>query len=716
MARKDTIDAAELAKKKAAYERQKSRSRKYQSDMSAAGRDIGKIPDVSNPARRESCRTDLLKFCLTYFPKTFTKPVSLNHPKICKIMQYAAIHGGAYAWCDHRGGAKTTFCECFEIWALLYGHLTYIIHCGATKEAAVDSFASVKFELESNPILREDFPEVCYPVERLEGKPQRAAGMISDGRPVRFVWRDSVLVLPTVEGSVSSGSIFKAMGYGGRLRGQKYKTFDGHNRRPDGVVVDDIQKDLNARNPQDATKKIDILQKAVSGMREKGHKFCVLVPGTRLFDHCFMTQITDRKKYPEYQGRTFRAMESLPKNLTLWQEYYKTWIAAAGAFWELDPDDEDAWAKGKMAATDFYREHRAAMDEGAVVAWPDMHEDNELSGVQNVMGVYLKSESTFWSEYQNEPRGGASDGTKVTEEILESKVAMDIPRGIVPAGTSRLTCGMDIQKELIYWLVTAWRKDFEGHIVAYGTYPHQTLAVYGADNPPVKLSEVYPRYDFEGRISAAINCVIDEVLNFEWETEAGGVMTIDRALIDANWEETRDTVFAVINRRYRHFAKNGRYEAYPLLPARGRGTSGRRGFLYSAKDSMESQTKYSFLQRPQSEQELCSTVWINTNKTKSFAAARLCKVVGEPGTITIHAAGVGGHALLFDHLTAEYATPASIGDLKYDKWQVKPNRYDNHWFDCLCHCVVANAMEGDKLRTNDLPQAKAVYTIEEGIG
>lgn len=712
-----TVDVIDV--KKSGYEKKREDMAKRSAEQSRAAREIGipdedsegnviagrfHIPAVVDQERRESCRADFLRFCVTYHPNIFTKPVSKNHPKICKIIQEAVLHGGSYAWCDHRGGGKSTFSECLVEWALLYGHSRFVLFCGASSEAAQDSFESVKTELESNDLLLEDFPEVCYPVRKLEGKPQKAGGMLFNGEPVGLEWKKNKIVLPCLPGAVSAGSVFKAIGFSGRLRGQKHKNREGRQFRPDCVIVDDIQKDLTARNPENVVHQLDTLAKSINGLREKGHKFTLLIPGTRINPVCFMSQVTDRKKYPQYQGRVFRAMETLPENLDLWREYWKIWLETACELQEANIDDEQAWGKGKATATAFYREHRAEMDAGAEVAWADMYEEDEISGIQNIMNVFLQSEDVFWTEYQNQPRTSGVGASELTEIGILSKITPDIPQGIVPAGTTRLTLGCDVQKEMLFWLVTAWGKGYNGHIVDYGTIPEQPHRDFNAERPPVGLSKMFPDSNLEGRLYSAVSALVDGVLLREWTTETGEVMRIDRGLIDVNWSDSADTIMTIINRRFRSFQKNGRFIEYPLLPARGRKTSA-GGKFYQQKKNMEGSWQFAYLQYPDREKkELVGTVWVNTNRAKTHAAQRLIAPMGAPDTVTLYAAPTGWHSLLVSHFTAEYAQPASIGELKYEKWTMKPSRTENHWWDCFVHCVVCNCMEGRQLEVNDAPE------------
>lgn len=488
----------------------------------------------------------------------------------------------------------------------------------ASKEAAGDSYQAIKARLEVNDLLLEDFPEVCYPVRQLEGKPQRTPGMLLNGESIKFEWTEKQLIFPRVPGSVCAGSIF-------------------------------------------------------------------------------------------------RAVETLPKNMELWQEYRKRWIERANELWAVDPSDKGAWRSAMMAVTEFYRQNRQAMDAGAVVDWPEMFEEDEISGIQNMMNIYLENEATFWTEYQNDPQQNVQE-LAITEPGLAEKVLPDVPRGVVPAGTECLTLGADVQGELLYWIVTAWRDGFAGHIVAYGTVPTQPAIVFKAANAPLPLSQLYPVQNKEGQHEIALNTLIEEVMNHEWTTESGSSMTIDRGLIDANWDVSADTIHTVINRHYRFFLKNGRYGAYPLLPARGRGTT-RGGLFYESKKQMESQTQFSYLTPPRTKEELVGTVWVNTNKIKSFVGHRLLAPVGAPGSLTIHDAPPGQHTLLFDHLTAEFATAATLGNLSYDKWVLKPTRTENHWWDALCLSAIANAMQGARLTVHDAPPKRIRYTFDpNGVG
>jgi hypothetical protein len=53
--------------------------------------------------------------------------------------------------------------------------------------------------------------------------------------------------------------------------------------------------------------------------------------------------------------------------------------------------------------------------------------------------------------------------------------------------------------------------------------------------------------------------------------------------------------------------------------------------------------------------------------------------------------------MLAEHLTAEYRVKTEGRGRTVDEWKIRPERSDNHWFDCLVGCAVAASMQGASL-------------------
>ena len=112
----------------------------------------------------------------------------------------------------------------------------------------MDMLESIKTELDGNDLLLEDFPEVVYPIQCLDGIANRCSGQLYKGERTHIGWTAREVVLPTIPDSKAAGAIIKVAGITGRIRGMKFKRADGHSVRPSLVVLDDPQTDESARS------------------------------------------------------------------------------------------------------------------------------------------------------------------------------------------------------------------------------------------------------------------------------------------------------------------------------------------------------------------------------------------------------------------------------------------------------------------------------------
>ena len=239
-----TSKRTDATKRGRAGDRHRQNMARRSRERTAAVADIGKIPAVKDPARRESCRLDLHRFLVSYFPhSTGLKPFSPDHIRAIARDQRCALEGGRFANAFPRGFAKTSIGENLILWGTLYGHVKFSPIFGADAAAAAANIDSIKMELAENDLLYADFPEVCHAVRALEGKPQRCASQTYAGELTHIQWKADTVVLPTIPGSVASGAILKAKGITAAGRGLKHKRPDGTNQRPDLIVLDDFQTD-----------------------------------------------------------------------------------------------------------------------------------------------------------------------------------------------------------------------------------------------------------------------------------------------------------------------------------------------------------------------------------------------------------------------------------------------------------------------------------------
>jgi hypothetical protein len=93
------------------YETLKGRARARNIALSLAGRDIGELPAVVKPERKEEAASDFRFFCEQYFPLTFHLPWSRDHLKVIAKIEQAVLRGGLFAMAMPRGSGKSTISE-----------------------------------------------------------------------------------------------------------------------------------------------------------------------------------------------------------------------------------------------------------------------------------------------------------------------------------------------------------------------------------------------------------------------------------------------------------------------------------------------------------------------------------------------------------------------------------------------------------------------------
>ncbi|MBQ3807841.1 MAG: phage terminase large subunit family protein, partial [Kiritimatiellae bacterium] len=531
------------------YDAHRESAAQRQAELSLAGRDIGELPAVVDPERKESCRFDFRKFCETYFPEVYSLEWSDDHLRAIQKLQKAVLEGGLFALAMARGSGKSSLTETAAIWAMAYGHREFIVVIGASEGAALEMLDSIKTELEVNEHLAEDFPEMVYPIARLEGIANRCAGQLYKGERTRIGWTASEIVLPTIAGAASSGAIVRVAGITGRIRGMKFKRPDGRTIRPEFVIVDDPQTSESAGSAEQTRKRVRVLAGDVLGLAGPGRKIAGVMPCTVIRPGDMAEQMLDRSKHPEWNGERCRMLYKFPKNEELWNRY-------------ADLRADELREKGTFAkATAFYAAYRKEMDEGAVVAWPARYNHDEISAVQHAMDLKLTDEAAFWAEYQNEPL--AEDlGTEeqLTLDGVSSRVNGHSRLG-VPVQATHVTAFIDVQKTMLFYCIVAWDDDFTGRVIDYGEWPDQKRRFFTLNDANVTLQQKFPRSGLEGCLYEGLKSLTGEILGREYFRDDGAAMRIETCLIDANWGQSTDTVY--------QFCRESEY-ASVLTPSHGK--------------------------------------------------------------------------------------------------------------------------------------------------
>lgn len=677
-----------MAKKNAAYELRKADEGARQAAMSEAGRDIGKLPAIGMPARRKRAEFDFRYFCEQYFPQTFTLEWSQDHLRVIEKIEQAVLFGGLFALAMPRGSGKSTLCELACIWGACYGHHSFICLIGSSEAHAQEMLDSIKTEIENNETLADDFPEVCFPVAALEGIANRCNGQLYEGERTCITWTAAEIVFPTIKVpdsaewkqytaksgfSKSSGAIIKVAGITGRIRGMKFKRRDGASVRPSLVVLDDPQTDDSAKSLSQCQARERVLAGAVLGLAGPGKKISGIMPCTVIRAGDMADSILNRDKHPEWNGERTKMIYKFPANEKLWEEYARVRADSLRA------------EHGLKDATEFYRANRAALDDGAEIAWPARFNPDEASAIQHAMNLKLQDNAAFFAEYQNEPipEMEVDDGLLTADEIARKLNGMK--RETVPISCSHLTMFIDIQGKMLFYTVAAWDDDFTGYVVDYGAYPDQKRNRFSLRDSQYTLQLEYPKLGVEAQIYAALEKLTEDFLGREYQRDGGAIMRIEKCLIDANWGDSTDTVY--------QFCRQSQHSAL-LLPSHGRfvGASSLPYSEYKRKpgDRVGLNWRIPNIQGKRAVRH----VLFDTNFWKTFLHSRLAVAMGDRGCLSIFGRDPHAHELFAEHLTAEHRIKTEGRGRTVYEWKLPPHQPDNHWFDCMVGCAVAASTLG----------------------
>jgi predicted phage terminase large subunit-like protein len=286
----------------------------------------------------------------TYFPHWITPGVgpSRLHLHLFEMLPALAFakRGITQALAAPRGEAKSTHCSVFFILFCIASNARRLpVIISDTWTQASLQLEAVKLELQENPRLMLDFPEIC-----------------GAGR----AWRAGEIV-------TKSGVMVVAKGAGQGLRGIR-----NGPTRPDLIVIDDLENDEAVRKPENRDRLLDWLNKAVLGLGDASGRLVVLYIGTILHHDAVLARCMRNKMW---RAVRFQAVIRWPDRMDLWDQWQEI-ILNEG------PDEAD----------EFYAAHQTEMNGGAEVSWPDMRPLVELMRIRARVGA-----AAFASEYQNDP-------------------------------------------------------------------------------------------------------------------------------------------------------------------------------------------------------------------------------------------------------------------------------------------------------------------------
>jgi hypothetical protein len=570
-----------------------------------------------------------------------------------------------------RGGGKSTLTVIAAVWALVYGHRRFVCLIGANEGKAEQLLKTIKAGLQNSDKLHEDFPEVTQPIRALENDARRCTGQILDGCKTAIEWKRKMLVLPTVTGSACSGSIVSVVGITGSIRGQNYPLKTGQVLRPDFVIADDPQTRESAYSEGQCETRHAIMHGDVLGMAGPGEKIAAVCPCTVIRHGDLAHRLLDRNESPEWQGETSKMLVGLPTNTKLWEEYA-----------QLRNDSLRAGGKGEEA-TEFYRTHQEEMDAGACASWPERFNRDEISAIQNAMNLKLRNEEAFMAEAQNEPREVKVEVVQLKPDQICAKLN-GRQRGSIPVDAQKLTVSVDVQKNLLYWMIIAWSiEHFEGWVVDYGTYPEQPRRYFTLRQASPTLAETFPGMTEEAAIRRGLESLCGMLFARQFTRDDGSAMSIDKLLIDKGYKPDVVNAFIIA-------AGKGS----TIMPSQGVGITAAKKPMseYRAQPGEQIGTNWMI---PRAGPREVRYVKADVNYWKGFANARLALPIGTKGGITLYGSKSTEHRLFADHIFNEAGTPTEGQGRQLVEFRPRPGAgSDNHLLDTLVGCAVGASLVG----------------------
>ncbi|WP_162595950.1 phage terminase large subunit [Bacillus sp. CGMCC 1.16541] len=293
-------------------------------------------------------------FARAYFPEYIpTAPPSFHQEWFIDLKKVVEKNGGSsMVRAAPRGHAKTTIWDfVFPLWVTVYKKKFYILIISDAYDQAQGFISNIKDEIEDNERVVSDF------------------GKLKGDR-----WQEGSIVC-------SNGVKIEALGAGMKVRGRKNKS-----RRPDLIILDDVENDENAATTEQRKKIKNWYKKAV---RHAGARYTDFVfVGTVIHEDSLLGELL---KSPGYDSKRYQAVVSFAEREDLWAEW-------KDIFTDMDNQNRETDARA------FFEKNSKEMLKGAKVLWEE-NNPKFPDGYYSLMVTRVTDgESAFASELQNDPR------------------------------------------------------------------------------------------------------------------------------------------------------------------------------------------------------------------------------------------------------------------------------------------------------------------------
>lgn len=451
--------------------------------------------------RRNAARKSLVDFIKTYLVGSlFSYPPEGKMCDALTEMEKSLVSARPFNIELPRGSGKTSAAEAMCLFLLSYGLRKFLVVISNNQRAAGNILNDLYHVVsDGSSMFAQDFPEICLPFVIVNGSFRRRQTI--RGKLVEISKNATNLQFPSINDEdgkplPTSGSVITCRGMTAGVRGLKVGSL-----RPDLAILDDLQDSEIARSSEQVDKVLDFVRKDVINL-SSGRKLAIMMTSTPICADDLCAKIEEDQNW---RTTKFRAIIKWPVDIRKngdngsWGHYFQLY-------------DAENMANGSHGGSlQFYRDHRAQMDDGAELFSDRYNEaDGQISALQALLEKrHLIGKAAFSSEMQMSPQR-ESFALDISPSDV-AKVIGSFPRATVPEGY-RLTVGaVDLNVSHAITLVTkSYKPDMTSVVVCHKIFQASI---------PTTLSDA----DYSNRVTSALDSVAKFLSSLDIHLDALGI-------------------------------------------------------------------------------------------------------------------------------------------------------------------------------------------------
>lgn len=676
-----------------ALEKDAARKRRERFQASSMKYEVGLLPPISPEIAADLERYD--RDYVAMHQEVFTESSGLKPLGPAQIDSAQRSNDiirkkGRLVKCEPRSYGKTTRSSNEILFGVLKGHRKFPLIIAASVEKAKDILQGILTELSSNEKLAQMFPNVCACFEHAENlrassvKYQTIANELT-----HLKIADDRIIFPHVPGEPSSGAVIMVRSKD-NVRGTIFKMKKGPQAgrvlRPDIVLLDDIQTEQDAENPNTIRKLIKLIKKSILRSGRLGKRIDAIMTITPQNPGDLATHFMTNE--PGWEVVRYRMLEKKPSPEAerIWLGPYRDILLNYDKFVRGDKE------RARLEALKYYQEHEEEMRGGAQVSWDwaygwDEEPKTEISTLQACYNIIIEEGlDVFETECQcNVVNNEVAGGYKATMEQIRLKIH-PFEYGIASESCFHTVCHIDVGKYLLAYTVMTSPRQLQPMIIDYGLWPQQPMVRFSKSNwPPQNIQTIYTNYQTDRiRVRMALVDLINYLMSKRYRKSRGIPMPINLIGVDSRYD--RDEVHKVC-REHIHRAN--------LIPLWSAGIAAKDKPINEREQANAIERHFYCSTLPATDKG-GHILWSDVNQMKTEVHQGWMAPPGAPGSITIYMPRYEGeHEFFFESQLFE--SPEEDYDPKTDRrkiiWKTE-GEVENEFFDNCVGCLALFSKRG----------------------